>query len=230
MVKRIVARLDFSRGDQPSAMASQQGVAVSTVYQGLNDLLLEGIASLKAQWRGRRAKKLTEKQREGLREWLQAGPPAAGGLLLLGDEARFAQWGALGDSWAPIGRQPLVAPSGKRRAYTVFGLLELVTGRLFYPGLAGRFKAASDSAFRRRVLAQTGQPLFLVQDGAKSPTAQAVGDFVQQPAQRLTVTRLPSDSSDYHPIECLWRTVKRRTTHPVYLAEFHRLVTAVEEA
>jgi hypothetical protein len=72
----------------------------------------------------------------------------------------------------------------------------LFTGRLFYQGLAGQFHAASYIAFRGSVLTQTGQPLFLVQDGAKYHTAQAVGDFVQQHAQPLTVTRLPSYSPD----------------------------------
>src|SRR5258708_6541935 len=33
---------------------------------------------------------------------------AAGGLLLFGDEASFAQWGSLGYTWAPSGQQPLV--------------------------------------------------------------------------------------------------------------------------
>lgn len=303
MVKRIVALLDFSRGDQPSAIASKHGIAVSTIYTWLKDLLIEGIAGLKPQWRGGRAKKLTEKQRQRLTEWLQAGPQAAGyptgcwsallvqdliqrefgvlynahylsellkglgfsyqkarfvsdhldeinrfvwltqvfpafkrqaqaagGLLLFGDEASFAQWGSLGYTWASIGHQPTVATSGKRRGYKVFGLIELFTGRLFYQGIEGKFNAASYSAFLADVLAQTSRPLFLVHDGAKYHTAQAVQDFVQQHTQRLTVTRLPSYSPDYNPIEFLWRTVKRRTTHNVYFAEFHRLVTSVEEA
>ena len=303
MVKRVVALLDFSRGDQPSEIAGKHGVAVSTVYQWLKDLLIEGITSLKPQWRGGRAKKLTEKQRQHLKEWLQAGPQAAGyptgcwsalvvqdliqrqfgvlynahylaevlkglgfsyqkarfvsdhldevnrfvwltqvfpdfkrqaqaagGLLLFGDEASFAQWGSLGYTWAPIGQQPTVATSGKRRGYKVFGLIEFFTGRLFYQGIEGKFNAASYVTFLSGVLAQTNQSLFLVQDGAKYHTAQAVRDFIQQHAQRLTVTRLPSYSPDYNPIEFLWRTIKRRTTHNVYFAEFHRLVTSVEEA
>jgi transposase len=302
MVKRVIALLDFSRGDPPREIASQHGVAVSTVYQWLKDLLIEGSASLKPQWRGGRGKKLTEKQRQSLRDGLQAGPQAAGyptgcgsallvqdliqpeggvlynahylaevltglafsyqkarfvsahrdegkrfawltqvfpafkrqaqaagGVLLFGDEASFAQWGSLGYSWAVSGQQPTVATRGKRRGYKVFGLIEGFTGRLFYQGIAAKFNAASDIAFLTGVLAQTSQPLFLVHDGAKYHTAQAVQTFIQQQAPRLTVTRLPSYSPDSNPIEFLWGTVKRRTTHNVYLAEFHRLVTSVEE-
>ena len=53
---------------------------------------------------------------------------AAGGLLLFGDEASFAQWGSLGYTWAKTGQQSLVKTTGKRKAYKVFGLIEFFTG------------------------------------------------------------------------------------------------------
>jgi transposase len=45
-------------------------------------------------------------------------------LLLLGDEASFAQWGSLRSTWAPKGQQPEVPTSGKRKAYKVFADIE----------------------------------------------------------------------------------------------------------
>jgi len=89
------------------------------------------------------------------------------------------------------GRSPtVVATSGKRRGYKVFGLIELFSGRLFYQGIDGKFNASSYLAFLTDVLAQTSQPLFLVQDGAKYHTAQAVKHFFQQQRSRLTVATL----------------------------------------
>jgi hypothetical protein len=44
------------------------------------------------------------------------------------------------------------------------------------------------------------------------------------------VVQLPSYSPDYHPIEYLWRALKRRTTHNFYFPEFATLITSVEEA
>ena len=155
---------------------------------------------------------------------------AAGGLLLFGDEASFAQWGSLSYTWAQVGQQPPVATSGKRRGYKVFGLIELFSGRLFYQGMEGKFNAASYIAFLTEVLAHTCQPLFLVQDGAKYHLAQAVKAFFQQHAHRLAVATLPSYSPDYNPIEFLWRAVKRRTTHNVYFPDFSGLVDSVEAA
>lgn len=90
-----------------------------------------------------------------------------GALLLFGDEARFAQWGALGDTWAVRGAQPLVPTGGKRKGDKVFGLIDSCSGRLFAHGHDGRFTAASDCAFLATVLAATDQPICLVQDGAR---------------------------------------------------------------
>lgn len=155
---------------------------------------------------------------------------AAGGLLLFGDEASFAQWGSLGYTWAPVGQQPSVATSGKRRAYKVFGMIEFFSGWLFYQGIEGKFNATSYIAFLTALLQQTEQPLFLVQDGAKYHTAQVVQQFFHTHRDRLTVAHLPSYSPDYNPIEFLWRAIKRHTTHNVYFPDFSRLVTSVEDA
>jgi transposase len=154
----------------------------------------------------------------------------ADGLLLFGDEASFAQWGSLAYTWAPVGQQPAVPTSGKRRGYKVFGLIEFFSGWLFYQAIEGRFNAASYIAFLTDLLHQTTQPLFLVQDGARYHTARAVQQFFAAHADRFSVIRLPSYSPDYNPIEFLWRAIKCRTTHNVYFPEFAHLVASVDDA
>ena len=72
---------------------------------------------------------------------------AARGLLLLGDEASFAQWGSLGYTWSPIGQQPLIKTTGKRKVYKVLGLIEFFTGCFFYQGVDGKLNAALYSPF-----------------------------------------------------------------------------------
>ena len=106
-------------------------------------------------------------------EWLSETWPALlaraksiDALILFGDEASFAQWGSLGYTWAPVGQQPLVKTTGKRKAYKTFGLIEFFSGRLFYQGIEGKFNADSYIAFLSQVLAQTHEPLFLVHDNA----------------------------------------------------------------
>ena len=169
------------------------------------------------------------------RAWLKdtwpaflAQAQAASGLLLFGDEASFAQWGSLGYTWAPIGQQPLIKTTGKRKAYKVFGLIEFVTGQFFYQGVVGKLNADAYLAFLKMVLKQTSRPLFLVQDGAPYHRAKSVKNFIRRHAKRLTVTQLPSYSPDYNPIEYLWRATKREATHNHYFPEFTDLVESVD--
>ena len=155
---------------------------------------------------------------------------AAGGLVLFGDEASFAQWGSLGYTWAPIGQQPLIKTSGKRKAYKVFGLIEFFTGQLFFEGIEGKLNAAAYIHFLTTVLAQTSQPLFIVQDGAPYHRAALVKSFIAEHADRLTVVQLPSYSPDFNPIEYLWRATKRQATHNHYFPLFTDLVHTVRKA
>jgi transposase len=177
---------------------------------------------------------LNEDQRQAwLREvWprLLAVARRVGALLLFGDEASFAQWGSLGYTWAKRGQQPVVKTGGKRKGYKVFGLIDYFTGRLFSKGHTGRFNAESYCAFLEEVLAQTTQPILLIQDGARYHTAAKTREFFAQHAERLWVEPLPSYSPDYNPIEHLWRNIKRQNTHNRYFPEFSDLATAVEAA
>ena len=154
---------------------------------------------------------------------------AAKGLILFGDEASFAQWGSLGYTWAPIGQQPLIKTTGKRKAYKVFGAIDFFSGRLFYQGIVGKLNAASYIRFLTQILHQTRHPIFLVQDGAPYHRSTTVKDFLVQHAKRLTVTQLPSYSPDYNPIEYLWRTTKREATHNHYFPDFADLVASVDK-
>jgi transposase len=154
---------------------------------------------------------------------------AVGGLVLFGDEASFAQWGSLSYTWAPVGQQPLIKTTGKRKAYKVFGAIEFFSGRLFYQGVVGKLNAAAYIRFLKLLLRRTRRPVFLVQDGAPYHRAKAVKDFLAQQTHRLTVTQLPSYSPDYNPIEYLWRTTKRQATHNHYFPQFVDLIASVEK-
>lgn len=149
-------------------------------------------------------------------------------LILFADEASFAQWGSLGYTWAPRGEQPTVKTTGKRKGYKVMGMVDYLSGRLFFQGSTERLTAARYCAFLSSILAQTSQPLMVIQDGASYHTAAATTAFVAKHAARLSVHQLPSYSPDYNPIEHLWRNVKRDKTHNRYFPTFEALVEAVE--
>lgn len=148
--------------------------------------------------------------------------------ILFGDEASFPQWGSLSYTWARRGETPKVKTAGKRKAYKTFGVIEFFSGRLFHQGIEGKFNAHSYQAFLVSVLAQTTEPLFLIQDGAKYHTCKAMKAFFAQHQDRLTVFQLPSYSPDYNPIEYLWRNTKKRATHNKYFEQFAEVITSVE--
>jgi transposase len=78
MIQRILVLLDYSRGDSPDTIASKHGIVRSSIYAWLQQLLVEGLASLKPGWKGGRASKLNKSQKKRLSEWIKAGPQAAG--------------------------------------------------------------------------------------------------------------------------------------------------------
>ena len=152
-------------------------------------------------------------------------------LLLFGDEASFPQWGTLSYTWAPVGEQPKIKTSGKRKGYKVFGLIEYLTGQLFYQGQEGRLNSDSYIAFLRGVLDQTGDRyLILIQDGARYHTSALTKAFFEEQKARLTVFQLPTYSPDYNPIEKLWKKIKDQDTHLHYFPTFESLTNKVETA
>lgn len=151
-------------------------------------------------------------------------------LLLFGDEASFPQWGTLTSTWARRGQQPRVKTSGKRKGYKVFGLIDYFTGCFFYQGQEGRLNSAAYIAFLTRVLERTTQPIFLMQDGAKSHTSAETKAFFAQQTARLQVFQLPTYSPDYPPLEKLWKKIKQHETHLHDFPTFEALTEKVEQA
>jgi hypothetical protein len=110
----------------------------------------------------------------------------------------------------------------------VFGLIEFFSGRLFHTGIAGKFNSESYPAFLVRVLAQTTQPIVVIQDGAKDHPSKATKKFfygTRGAANGLSVTVV---FASYNPMEYLWRNTKKDTMHNKYFAQFQQVVGSVE--
>lgn len=177
---------------------------------------------------------LDEQQR---REWLKRTWPQAlrlareqGALLLFGDEASFPQWGTLNYTWARQGQQPQVKTSGRRKSYKVLGLIDYFSGRFFHWATTERLTSDLYQQFLLKVLAQTTEPIVLIQDGAPYHTQKKMQLFFAQHAARLTVFQLPSYSPDLNPIEKLWKKIKQQDTHLVYFPTFESLIARVDLA
>jgi transposase len=156
-------------------------------------------------------------------------PRAAGAALVW----RCSLRPAVGDpfsTWACRGHQPLVKTAGKRKGDNVFDAIEYVTGRCWSQGQAGRLHAEADSAFRTCVLAQVTQPLMLIHEGARYHPSVALQRCLAVHSERLMVFQLPRYAPDDHPIEKLWKKVKKAGTHGQCFPTFQALTDTVEHA
>jgi transposase len=174
--------------------------------------------SARAAWRGQRWPDILK------------AATASKSMILFGDEASFPQWGTLSYTWARRGQQPLLKTSGKRKAYKTFGLIDYFTGRFFHHSITDKFNADSYQTFLIRVLSDTDQHIFLIQDGARYHTSKAMQTFFELHLARITVCQLPSYSPDFNPIEYLWRKVKNLATHNKYFPNFELLIQSVDTA
>jgi transposase len=143
--------------------------------------------------------------------------------------AQVYVWNLRGSSELQIGRLEfqttffLVASKQSANAKVTRGL-----GPLFYKGLEGRFNSDSYHAFLQMILAQTTQHLFLIHDEARYHTSASTQAFLAAHRDRLTEAPLPSCSSDYNPIEYLWKQAEHRATHNQHFKEFAALTVSVE--
>lgn len=151
-------------------------------------------------------------------------------LRLFGDDASFPPWGPLTDTWARRGQQPTGKTCGKRKGYKVFGLIDDFTGRLFYPGQAGRLNSAAYIALLTRVLEQTRRPIRLMQDGARDHTSAETTAFCTRQAARLQVFQRPTYAPASNPIETRWKKSKPQDTHLQYFPPCEALTEQVEQA
>jgi len=153
-------------------------------------------------------------------------------IIVFVDEVSFAQWGSLGRTWAPMGKQPIVKTCGKRKGLKMFGAIEFKTGAFRYLECNGKFNGDFYVECLKQLMAELSCPVILIEDGASYHRSQLVNEFKEEMMSQecLFVYRLPSYSPDKNPIEKLWRTTKRDATHCKYFPTFEDLRSAVLKA
>jgi transposase len=179
---------------------------------------------------------LDEEKRE---EWTNKTWPgvlkkatAVGAAIIFVDEVSFAQWGSLARTWAPIGEQPEIKTTGKRKGLKMFGAIEFFSGSFQYLECDGRFNGKTYVKFLKKILRKFTCPVILIEDGAPYHRGAVVREFKEamEMEGRLFAYSLPSYSPDYNPIEKLWKNTKRDATHCKYFPTFEELRASVTKA
>ena len=138
-------------------------------------------------------------------------------------------WGSLARTWAPIGKQPVLKTTGRRKGLKMFGAIEFHSGKFIFMETPEKFNSDSYLQFLRHLLDSSSAPIILIEDGAPYHRSSQVKEFQQDMKARgvLFTCRLPSFSPDFNPIEKLWRNTKKDATHLKYFKTFDELRKSV---
>ena len=146
-------------------------------------------------------------------------------VILFEDEVSFSLWGSLGYTWAPVGEQPQIQTSGKRKCLKVFGVIDYFSGRFVFQREEGKLNSNSYIRFLKTVLKRFSGKIILIHDGAPYHTSKATKAFISQQG-RIDLRRLPSYTPEFNIIESLWKNVKAYT-HNQYFPDFSSLKKSV---
>lgn len=177
-----------------------------------------------------------QQDREQVTQWraveypqIRAAARRAGATIYFGDEAAVRSDHHAGTTWAPVGQTPPVAATGAR-----FGLnlVSAVTpgGGLRFQIIRGMLTAPRFIEFCRRLLADSGRPVYLIVDPHAVHHSAAVTRYVATTTGRLRLFFLPSHSPQLNPDEWVWRNVKGHRLGPSQVTDAADLKRQVPSA
>lgn len=161
-----------------------------------------------------------ERDPAAVKAWLKEQYPALkkrakaeNALILWGDEMGLRSDDAIGRSYAPRGRTPVVDAAGKRFGCNMISAISNL-GQLWFMVFAGRLNAKRFVEFLGRLLrVSKDRKLFLIVDSHPAHKARKVTRWLdEKPAQRsnrLELFFLPGYSPELNPDECLNQDTKQ---------------------
>ncbi|MDG5755679.1 IS630 family transposase [Ectobacillus antri] len=147
-------------------------------------------------------------------------------VLLYQDETHIRAYQSLRATWSQSGIQKQVPTYGHHAYVTVFGTVQVGTGKIV-TSIASEGKKEQFLAFLQLLLEEyKGKFIILVIDGAPIHRSQLVQTFLEEHKEELMPFRLPPYSPDLNPIERLWKWLKEQ----VIANKFHPTKSSIEEA
>ena len=143
------------------------------------------------------------------------------------DEASFWLDGTLHQTWSRVGVQPRVETYGERKTAHVYGAIAVEDAEFTFL-FATVFNGSTFLDFLKQLVAR-GFPrkVFLILDNGPCHNLTAEGKaWLAANRHRIELHRLPPYSPEFNPMEGVWKTTKKKTTHNC----FHRTVEARDSA
>lgn len=142
-----------------------------------------------------------------------------GAALLFEDEASFRQDPTLYQTWARVGKQPLIPTTGQRNTQKIFGAINLYGSRFIYHQEAV-FNAATYWPFLEHIVrAHFPQKCHVIHDNASYHKDADVVLWAAEHRAYMELHRLPPYSPDLNATERIWHHVRMTATHNRYFPQ-----------
>jgi transposase len=197
----------WTRGMIQELIFRQFGIRLSIVSVG-NVLRRLGMSPQRPLYRA------YERDPEKVDEWkgkvfpqIQARAKKEGAAIFFADEASVRTSYHAGTTWAPAGKTPVVAGSGKTRSISMVSAIS-PRGELHFQVHETGIKQEEFLEFCEMLVADVGRPVFLIMDNNQIHHAKVLKAHAAQSNGMLTLFFLPPYSPDLNPDEWVWKNVK----------------------
>jgi len=197
----------WTRGMIQELIFRQFGVRLSTVSVG-NVLAKLGMSPQRPLYRA------YEQDPEKVAEWkektfpqIQMRAKKEGAAIFFADEASVRTNYHAGTTWAPIGKTPVVAGSGRTRSISMVSAIS-PRGELHFEVHESGIRQEEFLDFCKMLVADVGRPVFLIIDNSQVHRAKILKEYAAQSNGMLTLFFLPPYSPDLNPDEWVWKNVK----------------------
>ena len=197
----------WTRGMIQELIFRQFGIRLSIVSVG-NVLSKLGMSPQRPLYRS------YEQDPEKVKEWkektfpqIQARAKKEGAAIFFADEASVRTNYHAGTTWAPIGKTPTVAGSGKTRSISMVSAVS-PRGELHFQIHETGIKQDEFLEFCKMLIADVGRPVFLIMDNSQVHRAKILKAYAAESNGMLSLFFLPPYSPNLNPDEWVWKNVK----------------------
>lgn len=138
---------------------------------------------------------------------IQARAKREGAAIFFADEASVRTNYHAGTTWAPIGKTPVAAGSGRTRSISMVSAVS-PRGELHFQVHETGIRKEEYLEFCKMLVADAGRPVFLIMDNSQVHRAKILKAHAAQSNGMLTLFFLPPYSPSLNPDEWVWKNVK----------------------
>jgi transposase len=172
-------------------------------------------------------RKAYEQNPEAVARWLEVDYPSIAArakrdkaVILWLDQTGLRSDAAVGTTWAPVGKTPVVGKTGKRFGVNVMAAISN-KGELYFTCYHGSFTGPVFLEFLKRLVGHLSRKIHLIVDGHPVHRRVSVRNWLAEHVDQIQMHFLPGYSPELNPVELLNGDIKRHVaqTNPATPAE-----------